>query len=419
VLLERIRGIDAGAFATSAGGIVLLASDQGGFFSHTWPWAALAYAAVAVLVLAGTAPLRVGGSPIVLIAGLTLLTAWTALSAIWSSEPSTSLSEATRTPIYAVAALALVGFASAGASLALLLGVAVATTGVAAFSLIDFAVHGVHEADQQGGLLEYPLGYANALGVLCAIGLVVVLALGVSERRRARGAAGVLALATAAVLAVALARTNSEGSIVAAAAGGGVAIAFSIGRRWAALAAAGVATALVAVYVLTAITAPGFMNARGDYWHVAWIAASHHPLIGDGAGTYDLAWATYGDVAQFGGALDAHSLYLEMPAELGIVGLLLTLVLLAPVVSGLRRAPRTPVGTAALAGAVTFVVHAGLDWDWEIPAVTAAGLVCLAALSGTVRAEPGIGRTWRFAGLGVAVAAIISYIVFVTVRRVP
>jgi O-antigen ligase len=161
------------------------------------------------------------------------------------------------------------------------------------------------------------------------------------------------------------------------------------------------------------------MSARGDYWHVAWLAASHHALIGDGAGTYDLAWATYGDVARFGGALDAHSLYLEMPAELGIVGLLLTCVLLVPVVSGLRRAPRTPLTTAALGGAVTFVVHAGLDWDWEMPAVTAAGLVCLAALSGAVRTQPVANRAWRFAGLGLAAAAIISYIVLVTVRRVP
>jgi O-antigen ligase len=318
-----------------------------------------------------------------------------------------------------VAALALVGFAASGASAALLLGVAAATTGVAAYSLIDFAVHGVHQSDQQGALLEYPLGYANALGVLCAIGLVVVLVLGVGEGRRARGAYAVFAVAAAVVLTVALARTNSEGSYVAAAAGGGVTIAFMRARRWAAIAAAGVAAALVAVYILTAIIAPGFMSARGDYWHVAWIATSHHSLIGDGAGTYDLAWATYGDVAQFGGALDAHSLYLEMPAELGIIGLLLTLVLAAPLVAGLRRAPRTPLGAAALGGAVTFVVHAGLDWDWEMPAVTAAGLVCLAALSGTVPQGQAASRIWRFTWLGVAAAAIISYIVFVTVRRVP
>ena len=414
-----VRGIDAGAFATAAGGVVLLASDQGGFFPHTWPWAALGYGAVAVLVLTGTTPLRLGRAPIVLIAGLAALTAWTALSPLWSSEPGTSLDEATRTPIYALAALALVAFAAAGTTAALLLGLAVATTGVAAYSLVDFAVHGVHQADQQGRLLEYPLGYANALGALCAIGLVVVLTLGVAERRRARGTVALLALAAAAVLAVALARTNSEGSLVAAAAGGGVAAAFGVGRRLASLATAAVAAALVGVYVLTAVTAPGFMNARGDYWHVAWVAASHHPLIGDGAGTYDLAWATYGDVARFGGALDAHSLYLEMPAELGIVGLLLTCVLLAPVVVGLRHAPRTPLAAAALGGAVTFVVHAGLDWDWEMPAVTAAGLVCLAAVSGATRPAPPAGRILRITGLGLAAAAIFSYIVFVTVRRVP
>ena len=408
-----IRAIDAGAFATAAGGVVLLAADRGGYFPHTWPWAALAFAAVAAFLLTGTStPLRTGRTPAVLVAGLAALSAWTALSAIWSSERGTSLQEAVRAPVYTAAALALLAFAGSGSAVALLLGTAVAATGVAGYSLIDFAVHGVHQADQQGALLEYPIGYANGLGILCAIGLVVVLALGIGERKRARGAVVVPSLAAAVVLAVALARTNSVGALAATLAGVAVATAFALGRRVAAVTTAAIAAGLVAAYVLTAITTPGFLRARGDYWHVAWIGAAHHPLAGDGAGTYDLAWATHGNVARFGGALDAHSLYLEMPAELGLIGLLFTCVLLVPAVSGIRRAPRTPAAAAALGGSVAFLVHAGLDWDWELPAVTVSGLACLAALWGTAADGAPIGARTRSAGLVVAVATVVAYVVF-------
>ena len=415
-----VARIDLAAFATSAAGVVLLASDQGGFFPHTWPWAALAFAAVAALILIGTMPLRVTITQLVLVGGLAAVTVWTALSPIWSSEPGTSLQEAVRTPIYVAAALAFVTLVGAGGRAGLLVGVACATTGVAAYSLADRALHGIHQGDQQGGLLEYPLGYANALGVLCAIGLVLVVVLGVFAARARTGpwllAAGAC-LAAAIMLVVALVRTNSSGSDVAAVAGVGVALAFVRDKRLGAVAAGAVAAALAAVSVVTAFTVPGGLSARGDYWHVAWLAASHHPVIGDGAGTYDLAWAAYGDVARFGGVLDAHSLYLEMVAELGVVGLLLTCTLVAPVVGALCSARRSPFGVAALAGSVTFLVHAGLDWDWEMPAVTVAGLVCLAAAPGISDGEAVVGRPFRLAALGVAVATILSYIVLVIVRN--
>src|SRR5262249_19535184 len=76
--------------------------------------------------------------------------------------------------------------------------------------------------------------------------------------------------------------------------------------------------------------------------------------------------------------LDAHSLYLETFAELGLVGLLLVCALATPVVVALRgRASETTA--AALGGAIAYLVHAGLDWDWEMPAVTTVGIACIAA----------------------------------------
>jgi O-antigen ligase len=129
-------------------------------------------------------------------------------------------------------------------------------------------------------------------------------------------------------------------------------------------------------------------------------------VLGSGAGTFGRYWLQSGPVGRFGGALDAHSLYLETLAELGPIGLvLLAGFLLYPLrrVVEARHLPGVPAATGA---AVAFLVHAGLDWDWELPAVTVAGLACLAAvlLAGRhERTEP-LPRLARTAGLACALA---------------
>jgi O-antigen ligase len=118
----------------------------------------------------------------------------------------------------------------------------------------------------------------------------------------------------------------------------------------------------------------GAREPRSSYWHVAWHEYLAHPVLGSGAGTFAYYWERSGRVLRFGGALDAHSLYLETLAELGTIGLLLlALMLLVPLYAGVanRRAPYVPVATGAY---LAFLVHAGLDWDWEMPAVIVAGL---------------------------------------------
>ena len=42
-----------------------------------------------------------------------------------------------------------------------------------------------------------------------------------------------------------------------------------------------------------------------------------------------------------------------------------------------RRAPYVPVAASAY---VAFLIHAGLDWDWELPVVIVAALSCAGAL---------------------------------------
>lgn len=147
-----------------------------------------------------------------------------------------------------------------------------------------------------------------------------------------------------------------------------------------------VAAGVAAVTFVAALVASGWAKtffatgARPTYWRVAWHEYLSHPWLGSGAGTFGDYWTRYGDPALEGGALDAHNLYLETLAEVGPVGLVLLVAILAlPLIVAFtaRAHPFVPAATGAY---VAFLAHAALDWDWELPAVTLAGLMCAAAI---------------------------------------
>jgi hypothetical protein len=111
-------------------------------------------------------------------------------------------------------------------------------------------------------------------------------------------------------------------------------------------------------------------NGRLDFWRVDRDAFSSQPLHGTGAGTYELQWQLRRPADNK--AVDGHSLYLETLAELGIVGLALVLVLLGSVLAGPIRGLRGSerhASAAVVAAGVALLVHAGVDWDWEMPAL--------------------------------------------------
>jgi O-antigen ligase len=146
---------------------------------------------------------------------------------------------------------------------------------------------------------------------------------------------------------------------------------------------------------------------RSDYWRVAWREVRDHPALGGGAGSYQRFWLRYrrADLP----VRDAHSLYLETLAELGPLGLALLLCALGTPLVALGAARRHPLTPAALGAYVAFLVHAGIDWDWEMTAVTFAALACGIALLLAARGEqtPPLGRTQRAFGLGLAAAVAL------------
>jgi O-antigen ligase len=124
-------------------------------------------------------------------------------------------------------------------------------------------------------------------------------------------------------------------------------------------------------------------NSRADYWSVALGTVEDAPLLGTGAGTFDLRW--YLDRPGHGTVRDAHNIYLEALAELGPLGLALLVVALGTPLAalGLTRDPLAAAGGAAYAA---YLAHAGLDWDWELPAVTLAAFACGASVMASARA---------------------------------
>jgi len=119
---------------------------------------------------------------------------------------------------------------------------------------------------------------------------------------------------------------------------------------------------------------------RYAYWNVAFKAFTAEPVHGVGAGGWAVWWLRYRKISGF--AKDAHSLPLQTLAELGLVGLALLAVFLAGIAVSARVAHRLDPQLSAgmIAGVLVYYVHAPLDWDWELPALTLVAMVLTGAL---------------------------------------
>jgi hypothetical protein len=157
-------------------------------------------------------------------------------------------------------------------------------------------------------------------------------------------------------------------------------------------------------------------NGRIDHWHVATDTFAAHPLLGTGAGTYRLSWELRR--TQTFQVNDAHSLYLEVLSELGVPGLVLLLVAIGTIlVAGVRRlrGVERHAHAAVLAAGLVLLIHAGVDWDWEMPALFlwffAAGGVILAARSGSERAPEPARLARLLGGLGCLLVALTPWFI--------
>jgi hypothetical protein len=151
-----------------------------------------------------------------------------------------------------------------------------------------------------------------------------------------------------------------------------------------------------------------YNSHRIAHWDVAMQAWRTDPWRGVGAGTFDLRWNH--DRPYPINVTQAHSLYVETLSELGVVGAVaLAALLLGMVVAATTRWRRRPAAAAVLAVIAVWALHAAVDWDWEMPAVTAIPFL-LAATAATVparRANGGRRRAPLVIGVGALALAVV------------
>jgi hypothetical protein len=126
-------------------------------------------------------------------------------------------------------------------------------------------------------------------------------------------------------------------------------------------------------------------NGRAQLWKVAWHDFKAHPLLGSGPGTYEQEWYRHRTIDLK--VRDAHNLYLEQLAEVGPFGLALLLIALATPLAVASRARNFRFAGAAFAAYIAFLIHAAVDWDWEVTVVTMAALLCGISLLAAARNE--------------------------------
>jgi O-Antigen ligase len=467
----------------------VLAFSAGGFFDGARLRAGVVvWAGVVVLAFARRHPLPSTRVARVGIGALVLFAAWTTIAVAWSPLRDPGLADAERVWLYAGYLLLAVALLRGPLARAVEPALAAGATLTAAYALATRLLPSLVPSARSlsaGARLDQPLTYWNALGLLMAFAIVLLLRLAAADDRPP--ALRTTAAALVPVPGLALYLTFSRGSLAALAAGVLVLLLLCRDRRalatvFVCLACAGltavattrfpavdslsrgptaqrnqglavlaivvVACALAAfgqraiargavdrirvrgrivaaMVLLTAALAAGGAVAltrnpgpppvqtptgpelptnssrlttlktnRYDYWKVAWHGFTRKPLTGIGTHGFQQLWLERRPIGEY--AQDAHSLYIETAAELGLIGLLLLgAVIGAPAVAVARVVRTGPRGRALTAGwiaaSAAFLVHAGVDWDWEMPAVTLPFL----ALAGAALAQADDQRVER------------------------
>lgn len=171
----------------------------------------------AAAVLTAPTPARRWGAPALL--ALAALTAWTAVSVVWSIAPERSWADANRAVAYLAVFAGGIGMARlwprrAGAVVAGVLG---AATSISLVALLLKAYPVAFDSTQELARMRDPLDYWNALGLLAAFAIPAALWLG--ARRDGTPAARALAYPLLGLAVVVVALSYSRGAVIALAVG--------------------------------------------------------------------------------------------------------------------------------------------------------------------------------------------------------
>jgi O-Antigen ligase len=460
-------------------GPAVLAFFAGGFFDGPRVVAAaIAWALVLLLAVAGPLPLPRSRAGQVAVAGLAGLAVWSAVSIAWAPLYDPAVETVQRLLLYLAVVLAAVAVLR-DARVARWVEPVLAAGALAAigYGLAGRLVPGIVDliparSFGAGGRLEQPITYWNAEGLLAAMGLILCVRIAGDGSRDARLRAA--AAAACAPLGMGVYLSYSRGALAVACLG--LIVLVATAPTWPQLRAAILGTAAALVAAASSALVPGVASLAGtaaeretdgaimltillavmlgaalasllagraelggpiglrtplpharrlpvvaaaatglwvaglvigglgesaegkewpraapsrlasltslryEYWRVGFQAFRDEPVRGVGAGGFRVEWREQRRVAA--GATEVHSLELEMASELGIVGLVLLGLVFGGVAAAGRRAllQGGAIAPGACSVCVAWLLHASIDWDWQLPAVTLPALVLAAGL---------------------------------------
>ncbi len=403
-----------------------LAISDGGRDPATLAWAQVAtYALLAVLVWTGR--LRLGSVGWAMLAMVVL----TGLSALWSVRPEASVRQALLWTmylgIYAITSSTLRTPAAARRMADALVAVAGWLVLVALFMFWGAGNPGM----RWYSTFYWPNPFAGFLLLVLPLELARCLRAPTAREALAHGAMATL-------LGIAFVLTYSRGAWLALAAVLPVLAVLLRPPSWRTAAWRGVVTAGAIVGAVVFLTHSGPTSATpsiaaraasvadpGDYsiqgrlhfWRAAWEIFADHPLRGTGAGTFGSVHPAYQrDVRYY--AKDAHNLYLQTMAELGLPGLLVLMVLVAAVARTWRRhlavfrdSDAYPLSVGLGMGLLAFFLHSGVEMDWMFPAAPALASAIAGgaeAVLAPVRMPKSMGHRRAVSGAVAKVSAVVG-----------
>jgi hypothetical protein len=357
----------AAPFLAALVAVAGLGAADGGYFPSDWGLATLGFALIAFTVVLVTDSACPGRLELAFLSGLTALAVWAGLSSLWSPGAALPMLDAERGILYVAAAAAtLLLLSSREASSALVGGVVAGAVLVSLFALGTklFPGHVGEAYDRSSGdQLAEPVGYANALGLLTALAILLALGFAVHGARVATRALAGVALV---VLLPTLYFSFSRGALVALA--GGAAVQAALDPRRVRLLVSGLVVSLPAALGVLEASRLGALTAEGATLQTVQAEGAHLTRV-----LVVLAIAA----AAAPVLLRSVPLRLRLPQRSGAI-LLCAVVATAAVVAA---------GALIAAGGPVTVVERGVDAFTEPPPTGEGGDLQPRLLSGSGRGD--------------------------------
>ena len=266
-----------------AAAVFALSYANGGFGTTTRAYAGIAgwwvLGAGAAIGMA-SARARVGRLGLTAVGLFAAFAVWVLISTAWASDAERTFAQFNQVSLYVVAFAIAIVLARLVPASVLVRGVALALATVAGVALVSrcfpstFGLQtGTQILSPLKSRLSFPLGYWNGLGIDVALAYPLLLSIMASRRSRVTSALAALPLP---ILAAVMYLTSSRGAFVAAGVGV-VAFLLLTPRRWAALAAVGVAGAAGAVAVAVLVPKKALVN--GDVDTPLGVHQGHHAAL--------------------------------------------------------------------------------------------------------------------------------------------